>query len=57
MKKKNQNIKCNVDSCRYNDCDHNACCLDEIKVGCCGCDNPNCREDTACDSFEEKKSN
>ena len=54
---KKQNIKCNVGSCRYNDCDHNSCNLNEIKVGCCSCHNPNCKEDTACNSFEEKKSN
>ena len=50
---KKQNIKCNVDSCRYNDCDHNSCNLNEIKVGCCSCHNANCKDDTACNSFEE----
>ncbi len=54
MAKKNQTIKCNVETCRHNDCDKMVCQLDEIKVDC-GCDDPNCKADTICDSFEEEK--
>jgi len=53
MKKKNQKIKCEVDSCKYNDSCKN-CSLDEIKVSC-NCGNPNCKDETICDSFEENK--
>lgn len=56
MKKKNQKIKCSVESCKYNDFDENECQLSVIKVGCgCSCDEPNCKDDTICDSFEESK--
>ena len=47
MTKKNQKIKCN-------DCEKEMCQLSEIKVGC-GCSDPNCKDDTVCDSFEEEK--
>lgn len=52
LDKKNTNIKCNVASCKYNDCDNDCCSLDEIQVSC------NCRHDavsekdsTICASF------
>lgn len=35
---KKQKIKCNVESCKHQNCDSNTCCLDEI---CVGCDCPN----------------
>lgn len=54
MKKKNQKIKCDVESCKHNNCDEMVCELSEIKVGC-GCKCPNCKDDTVCDSFEEEK--
>ena len=54
MKKKDQNIKCNVDSCKYNDCSDNKCNLSEIKIGC-NCGDVQCKEDTICDSYKEKK--
>ena len=53
-KKKNSNIKCEVDSCRYNDNEEGKCELEEIEVGyndnittddCTDC------SDTACQSF------
>lgn len=56
MKNKSQKIKCDVDSCKHNDCGENVCRLTEIKVGCsCNCSNPNCKDETICDSFEETK--
>jgi hypothetical protein len=54
MKKYNQKIKCDVDSCKHNDCREKMCQLHEVKVGC-GCKVPNCKDDTVCDSFEENK--
>ena len=57
MTKKKQYIKCLVDTCIYNNCDKTTCSLNEINVGCCSCNSPNCKEDTVCNSFKEKKSN
>lgn len=54
MKKKNKNIKCNVESCKHNNLDEKECKLPEIKIGC-DCDDVHCKEDTICDSFEEEK--
>ena len=54
MKKKNQKIKCNVEACKHNDCDNKECQLNEIKV-VCSCCNPNCKDETICDNFEENK--
>lgn len=55
---KKQTIKCDVDSCKYNNYEDQKCELDEIKVSCV-CDNDDCKfvDDTICDSFEEKDSN
>lgn len=57
MRRKKQYIKCLVDTCIYNICDKMTCSLNEINVGCCSCNSPNCKEDTVCNSFKEKKSN
>lgn len=54
MAKKEQKILCDVDSCKYNDCDEQMCLLSVIKVCCC--EDASCKSDTICDSFEEKKS-
>lgn len=53
MKDNKQTIKCEVESCKYND-EKGACELDEIQVGC-DCDNDKCActEETVCQSFEE----
>ena len=53
MKKKEQQINCNVDTCKYNDCSDNKCNLSEIKIGC-SC-SAHCKDDTICDSYEEDK--
>lgn len=55
-KNKKQTIKCDVESCKYNNTDDKLCDLDEIKVSCI-CDNDDCRsnDETICDSFEEKE--
>ena len=56
MRKKNQKIKCSVASCKFNNLDYKECQLSVIKVGCgCNCGDPNCKDDTICDSFEETK--
>lgn len=55
MSKENNNIKCDVETCKHNE---DKCCdLDEVKISCnCGCDECNCVDDTICESFEEKES-
>ena len=59
MKKNNnkdQTIKCDVESCKYNNTDNCECELDEIKISCnCANDDCTCSEETICDSFEEKE--
>ena len=56
-KKCNEKIKCDVESCKYNNCDDECCELDSIKVSCT-CDKDDCCEcnETVCESFEEKNS-
>lgn len=56
MEKNNkQTIKCEVESCKYND-ETGACELDEIQVGCdCDNDKCSCTEETICQSFEESE--
>ncbi len=51
---KNNSIKCDVESCEYNDSNENCCTLKEIKVSC-NCE-PDCarKKETICDSFKEK---
>ena len=50
---KNQTIKCDVESCKYNNTDNYECELDEIKVSCnCANDDCTCSEETICNSFE-----
>ncbi|MCI8347342.1 MAG: DUF1540 domain-containing protein [Bacilli bacterium] len=52
-KNKKGNIKCDVESCKHNNCDEGVCELDSIKVSCT-CDNNECEcpENTVCDSFK-----
>lgn len=54
-KKKNASIKCDVESCKHNDCSCGCgyCSLDEIKVSCtCNHDEAEHKDVTVCDSFE-----
>lgn len=53
MKDGKQKIKCDVESCKYQD-DKDCCCtLGEIKVGCdCGCREAAEESATICRSFE-----
>lgn len=54
--KKNQSIKCDVDSCKYQDCD--CCTLDEIQVGYTdGCHDADIQSETNCESFEHNDKN
>ena len=57
-KKSNSSIKCDVDSCKYNNCEEGTCELESISVSCL-CDDDDCCdcEDTICQSFETTKSN
>lgn len=52
---KNKNIRCDVDSCKFNNCVDNYCELNSISVSCT-CDNDKCEncEETVCASFENK---
>lgn len=47
----NQKIKCNVESCKFQ---NDACCtLKEIQVGCsCGCTEATNDQETLCKSFK-----
>ena len=52
MNKKNK-IKCEVESCKHNNCKKGICELDSIKVSCiCKNDECDCTENTICNSFE-----
>ncbi len=52
-KENNQNIKCNVESCEYQDCGSHCCTLNEIEVGCtCGCDEAVDKKETICKNFK-----
>ncbi len=55
MKEKSQKIKCNVESCKYNNEKNCLCNLDSIDVTCtcnkCECKN---KVETICNSFKEK---
>jgi hypothetical protein len=56
MNDSNKSIKCEVESCKYNNKADSYCTLNEIKVSST-CDNCNARKkETICDSFKEKNS-
>lgn len=56
--KKENKIKCDVDSCTYNNTDDKCCELDSIKISCtCKNDECECCEETICQSFESTGSN
>lgn len=52
MKKKKQNINCDVSSCKHNK-DNKECNLDEIKISS-NEDSTTKKDETICDSFEEE---
>lgn len=53
MAKENNKIKCEVESCKYND--EKCCELDEVKIGCnCENDACSCSDETICKSFCEE---
>ena len=51
MENENQKIKCDVESCDYQNNEGSYCTLDEIQVGSC-CDTPTTVDETACKSFK-----
>lgn len=57
-KKCSPKINCDVDSCKYNNCEEGTCNLDTISVSC-SCDNDKCTDcdETICQSFETTGSN
>lgn len=55
MNDDNKSIKCNVESCMYNNENNEYCTLNEIKISatcntCC-----TCKKETICDSFKKRK--
>ena len=53
MSKENNNIKCDVESCKHNE--EKKCNLDEVKISCtCENNECNCIDETICESFEEQ---
>lgn len=55
MTKKNQKIKCDVESCKHQNTEEQVCELEEIKVSSCrGCNDDEVieNEETVCDSFD-----
>lgn len=55
MNDDNKSIKCDVESCKYNDSTDKYCTLNEIKISCT-CNNCNaCKKETICDSFKQRK--
>ena len=52
---KNQKIKCNVKSCKFNNETSKLCELEEILVAACpGCNNGNAKDESMCDSYRCK---
>lgn len=55
-KKGNGNIKCDVETCKHNNCEDGCCELNEIKVSCtCNNDSCSCTEETICENFKKEK--
>ena len=54
----NSNIKCDVSSCNFNNCEEGTCQLEEVCISC-SCDNDKCCDiaETICQSFESTKAN
>lgn len=49
----NPSIKCNVESCKHQDCSNHCCTLEAIEVDCtCGCDEAVDKKETICKSFK-----
>ena len=55
MKKKNQNINCDVISCKHNK-NNEKCDLDEIKISSDTDTSTEEKDETICDSFEKDES-
>lgn len=56
MKEKNQTIKCDGKSCKYNDDQDYLCTLDSVDITCT-CNKCDCKQkvETICNSFKEKE--
>lgn len=54
MKKNNQKIACDVESCKHCNCDKHECLLESIKVvSDCKC--ADSKEDTICDNYDRRE--
>lgn len=50
-----QKIKCTVESCKFNDCDHSVCELKQIEVQACpGCSNGTAKDESMCGNYSCK---
>ena len=51
--KSNDNIICDVVSCKHNNCEEGTCTLKTVTISC-SCDNEKCKctEETICQSFD-----
>lgn len=53
--KSNECIKCNVSSCKNNNCEEGTCILKSVTISCfCDGDKCNCTEETICKNFKKK---
>lgn len=50
----NTSIKCSVNNCAHHNSTGDCCSLQNIRIGCCGCE-PTCCEGTECASFQLNK--
>lgn len=54
--KTNPSIKCDVETCTYNDCKTKYCKLKEIKVSCnCNNNEVNNKDETICNSYKKNE--
>ncbi len=55
MENRDQKIKCTVESCEYNNCDHSVCELKQIEVQACpGCCNGTAKDESMCGNYKCK---
>lgn len=53
--KSNKNIKCDVETCKFNNCNDNYCTLKQIEVSCnASKDKINNKDETICNSYKSE---
>ena len=54
----NNKVKCDVESCKFQNNEEGICELDEIQISCnCSNDDCDCCDETVCESFEYNEDN